>query len=343
MTKPVSQAPYGEPAPSSPAAVESEPVTEPHTAPATAPATARHHWDGRKILIGLMVPMGMTILNLSMFGVALPYIRDTFDAQPDVVAWLVTAYTLPFVMFMPFYGRMGDGLGKRRLFLIGIGVFFIGTLICLQSEELWVLMVGRFVQGMGTAGVNPLCISIISDLFPAKERGRALGTWSSTGPAIGMVGPFLAGFLIEGWGWQTIFIPGLIAAPIALYVVRGQLPALRSFSQPDFVRKFDWIGMLFLGGATTCFVAYLSSRAITGIEPLHDWRLLLGAMAFGFAFVHWERRHANPLATLGIYRQGNFGRASYVAGVRMFTMSGISFLVPLYLADVYDLSASAMG
>src|SRR5688500_14755701 len=87
--------------------------------------------DLRAILIGLMVPMGMTILNLTMFGVALPAIRDSFMIEADTVAWLVTAYTLPFVLFMPLYGRLGDGLGKRRLFSVGIIVFFIGTLLCL--------------------------------------------------------------------------------------------------------------------------------------------------------------------------------------------------------------------
>ncbi|OUC08609.1 hypothetical protein RY27_07975 [Litorilinea aerophila] len=311
--------------------------------PAEIAVRPAQSWNFRAILIGLMVPMGMTILNLSMFGVALPYVRDSFNAPADLMAWLVTAYTLPFVIFMPFYGRMGDGLGKRRLFLIGIVIFLIGTLICLWAPTLPVLMLGRVIQGIGTAGVNPLCIAIISDLFPARERGNALGTWSSTGPAISMIGPFLGGFLIERWGWHTIFIPGVLAAPIALYVVREQLPAMRPFRDPDFLRKFDWMGMFLLGSGVTSLVAYLSSRAITGVEPLQDWRMLLLTGAFFPALFFWERHHANPLATLDIFRIGNFTRASVGAALRMFTMSGISFLVPLYLADVHGLQATSTG
>src|SRR5215207_1905926 len=108
--------------------------------------------DLRAILIGLIVPLAMTILNMTMFGVALPAIRDTFRIEADTVAWLVTSYTLPFVLFMPLYGRLGDGLGKRRLFSIGIIVFFIGTLLCLLARTLDILILGRVLQGMGTAG-----------------------------------------------------------------------------------------------------------------------------------------------------------------------------------------------
>lgn len=228
-----------------------------------APTAAIPPWDSRAILVGLMAPMGMTVLNLSMFGVALPFIRDSFQADPDTVAWLVTAYTLPFVMFMPLYGRLGDGLGKRRLFTIGILLFSVGTVLCLFAPTMAVLILGRVIQGAGTAGVNPLCIAIISELFPANERGKAMGTWSSTGPATSMIGPFLGGFLIDQWGWHTIFLPGLLASGVALVVVRGQVPKLAPKVQPGFLRTFDWIGMALLSGAIMSVVAYLSSRSLT--------------------------------------------------------------------------------
>lgn len=300
-------------------------------------------WDRRSILIGLMVPMGMTVLNLSMFGVALPFIRDSFQADPDVVAWLVIAYTLPFVMFMPLYGRLGDGLGKRRLFTIGIVLFFIGTLLCLAAQELWMLFIGRVIQGLGTAGVNPLCIAIITELFPPKEKGRAMGTWSSTGPAIGMLGPFLGGFLIDNFGWQTIFIPGVIASGVALYVVRDRVPKLAPEPQERFLRSFDWFGMFLLGLSIVSLVSYLSSRILTGVEPLLDWRLLLLTIAAFSLFIWWERRHAHPLVPLTLFNVGSFGRSSLAASMRMFLMSSEGFLVPLYMADIHNLSGSAVG
>src|SRR5687768_2477071 len=183
-------------------------------------------WDLRAVLIGLMVPMGMTVLNLTMFGVALPAIRDSFMIAADTVAWLVTAYTLPFVLFMPLYGRLGDGLGKRRLFSVGIIVFFIGTLLCLNASTLESLILGRVLQGIGTAGVNPLCIAVIAELFPDRDRGQALATWSATGPATGMIAPFMGGLLVDNFGWQSMFWTGILASVVALWVVRRYVPRL---------------------------------------------------------------------------------------------------------------------
>lgn len=296
-----------------------------------------------RLLIGLMVPMGMTILNLSMLGVALPAIRDAFAVPPDQMAWLVTAYTLPFMMFMPFYGRLSDGLGKRRLFMIGIVVFLVGTLICITAVDLRMLMVGRVVQGMGTAGVNPLCMAIIAELFPPEQQGRAMGTWSSTGPATSMIGPFLAGFLIDHWGWRSIFVPSIFSAFIAFYVVYIQLPVMRAPLRKGFLRAFDWVGMALLGTAITFLMFYLSSRAITGREPLQDWRLLAATLVAFVALVAWERRHASPLVSFAIFRRPNFASGSVTASLRMFMMSGVGFIVPLFFADVYNLNAAALG
>jgi EmrB/QacA subfamily drug resistance transporter len=300
-------------------------------------------WDLRAVLIGVMVPMGMTVLNLTMFGVALPAIRDSFKLEADTVAWLVTSYTLPFVMFMPLYGRLGDGLGKRRLFSIGIILFFIGTMLCLITESLELLILGRVIQGIGTAGVNPLCIAVIAELFPDRERGRALATWSSTGPATGMIAPFMGGILVDHFGWQSMFWTGILASVVALWVVRRYVPRLAPKPQPGFLRNFDWLGLALLSGAIVMLVAYLSSRSLTGVEPLQDWRLALATVVLGLGFWAWERRHAHPLVPLNLFAVPNFSRTSLAAGLRMILMSSEGFLIPLYLTDIYGVSSTQIG
>lgn len=300
-------------------------------------------WDLNAILIGLMVPMSMMILNMTMFGVALPAIRNDFMAQADTVAWLVTAYTLPFVLFMPLYGRLSDGMGKRRLFSIGIIVFLVGTLVCLLSDNLTWLIVGRALQGIGTAGLNPLCIAVITEVFPSRARNKALATWSSVGPATGMLSPFMGGLLVDHFGWKSMFWLGLAAAVAALWAVNGRLPKLLPQAQPGFLRSFDWVGMGLLSGTITLLVAYLSSRALTGVEPLLDWRLAAGTLLFGLGFWGWERRHANPLIPFTLLKAPGFARTSLAAGLRMVLMSSEGFLVPLYMADVYGVSGSQLG
>jgi EmrB/QacA subfamily drug resistance transporter len=286
----------------------------------------------------------MMVINMSMFGVALPTIRDTFGIQADETSWLVIAYILPNVISLPLYGRLGDGLGKRRLFLIGILVFLAGTVISLLAIEIPLLILGRAIQGVGAAGINPLCIAIISERFPQGERGKALGTWNSMGPLAAIFGPFLGGFMVDHMGWRTIFGPVLLIGLVTLFIVQRQIPAMkRSFAQPGFLRTFDWGGVTLLSMATTGLILYTSSRPITGIEPLQDWRLLGVALLLFGGFILWEKQRSNPFVALDIFAIKNFSRASLGSGIRMFTMSNIGFLTPLYLTDVHALSAATLG
>ena len=300
-------------------------------------------WNLRGLLIGLMIPIGMTTLNMSMFSVALPAIRDAFAIDPDVVAWIATAYSLPFVVFMPLYGKLGDGLGKDKLFLWGIVLFMLGSLLCLMAAGLPLLLLGRVLQGVGTAGINPLCLAIIADAFPADQQGKAMGTWSAVGPGASMFGPLLGGFAVDYLGWNYIFLMSILAGVIAFYFVNRHIPSLQSARPPGFLRQFDWLGVLLLGGFLIFFIFYLSSRALTGVEPLRDWRLLATTIFCGLAFWQWEKRAGVPLVDLRLYAIKNFGTASLAAGLRRVVMGSIGFLQVLYLADVYGMDATGLG
>lgn len=300
--------------------------------------------DHQAIMIGLMMPFMALVLNMVMFNIAVPTIRDVFSLRADVAAWLVTAYTLPFIIFMPFYGRVGDGLGKRRLLLVGILIFSLGTLITGLAPTVSLLIVGRIIQGMGTASVTPLCIAIISNLFPAEGRGKAMGTWNSVGPLTAIPAPLVGGFLIDQFGWRSIFIPIILGGAAAWLILRQRVPATLDEVKPVFWKTFDWGGMLLLSGATILFVFYVSSQPITGVAPLQDWRLLLGSLLLVGLFVIWERRQPVPFVTLHIFWAKNFSRAALGAAIRMFILSGsFGFLMPLYLNDVRGLSAAATG
>jgi DHA2 family multidrug resistance protein len=303
----------------------------------------RREQHARAILIGLMAPSVMVVLNGSMFSVALPAIRHRFDAQADLLAWVVTGFTLSFVVFMPLYGRLGDGVGMRKPFLAGIIVFLLGTAISALALDLRLLLVGRAIQGAGAAGVTPLAIAMISEFFPARQRGQVLGTWNSVGPVAGMVGPLLAGLLVDNWSWRAIFSPILLVGLAALFIARRCVPAAEVDAPSGFLRSFDWGGAVLLGAAVTALLFYVSSKLITNVETLRDWRLLgLASLLFG-SFILWEKRRTDPFVSLEIFADRLFTRASVCAGLRMFIMSGIGFLMPLYLADVFGLNAALTG
>jgi len=238
-----------------------------------------------------------------MFSVAVPTIRDNLGIQADMVAWVTTMYTLPFMMFMPLYGRLGDVFGKRKLFLIGMIIFMIGTALAGSASNLGWLMAGRAIQGFGTAGFVPLALAIISQLFPAGERGKLMGTWNLAYPITGIIGPLLSGFLID----------------------------------------FDWGGVALLCAMSTALLFYASSRPITGVAALQDWRLLIATVSLFALFILWEKRQRNPFIPLMIYANSTFTLSSVCAGIRMFTMAGLRFLSALYLVDIHHQNATVTG
>ena len=299
--------------------------------------------SARRILISLMLPTLLMPMVSTMSRVALPVIRDDFGIPADVTAWVAAVFTLPFMILMPVYGRLSDGLDKRRLILAGIVIFSIGTTITLFAPDMTWLMVGRAVQGIGSAGMMPLGMALISSIFQAHERGKALGTWSTIGPTAGFLGPLAAGFLVSAWGWRGAFAPPLVFGLAAFFTVHRGVPAGLTRTAPRFLRSFDWTGALLLAASLTGLIFFLSSRSITGVAPLHDWRLLSTSLVLLGSFWWWEKRRRHPFISLGILANRKFLRASFCASMRMFGMGGLSILIPLYLVDIHGIPPAQLG
>ncbi|MCB0029268.1 MAG: MFS transporter, partial [Anaerolineales bacterium] len=165
-----------------------------------SPDTAAEARRSRAILIALMFPTLAIVMNGSMFGVALPTIRDEFLIPADTASWLAIAFSLPFMMLMPLYGRLGDELGKARLLILGVVLYAAGSTLALLANGLPLLFLGRVVQGAGSAGITPLSMAIIAERFPESVRGRAMGTWNSIAPASSIFAPTIAGYLVDHLG-----------------------------------------------------------------------------------------------------------------------------------------------
>ncbi len=329
-----------DPAESDQAAADSSAAGATPSTPKSAPLSTAAAY---RILFSLMVPTMLMPMLSSMSRVALPIVRNDFQIAADMTAWVDSIFLLPFMFLMPVYGRLSDGVGRRRLILAGIVIFSVGTAMTVAATNLSWLMAGRAIQGVGTAGMMPLAMAMISTIFPANERGKALGTWSSVGPTTAFVGPLVAGLLVDSWGWRAAFAPPLLVGIIALFVVMRNVPAGLSKVQPHFWRTFDWLGVLFLSGAMTSLLFYLSSRPITGVEPLQDWRLLCATLVLFLLFFVWERRQANPFVDMTLFRNRMFNLGSLCGSLRMVVMSGQGFLLPLYLVDVHQVSAAQLG
>ena len=160
----------------------------------------------RRLIGGLTLVFFGLILVVGAFNIAVPQIRTEYALSADATSWFTIVFSLPFILLMPFYGRLGDLLGKRQLLMSGGIVFSVGSLVCLFSQNAAMLIAGRIIQGIGAASVNPLCLSIIVQQIEPEKRGKAIGTWQSSGPIAAVLGPLLGGFLIEAFGWRSIFI-----------------------------------------------------------------------------------------------------------------------------------------
>ena len=311
---------------------------------ATQADTAARNVDPNRLLYSLMIPAIIMPLGGWMFTVSLPIIRDDFGISAELAAWIFTAFSLPFMILMPVFGRISDGLGKRRLLLFGIALFGVGNLMATLSTDLSSLMIARILQGIGGSSILPLSLALITEVFKPEQRGNAMGRYSTIGPITGVVGPVLAGFIVASFGWRISFIPPFIISIIAFVVVYKTIPSSIARIRFDFLRQFDWLGVILLAVVMTLLLFYFSSKPITGVDAFRDWRLLLGVILALLGFIWHEGQRDNPFLNLSLFRYPSLVVASTGAMLRMMALSGcLGFLMPLYLADIVGLNPTLSG
>jgi len=183
----------------------------------------------------------MIMLDNTVVNVALPSIQRSLHASISALQWTVNAYTLTFAVLLVTGGRLGDLFGRRRMFLFGVITFAIASgLIALAHTDAW-LIAFRAVQGVGAAFMMPATLSIITNAFPPRERGKAIGTWAGVSAAALAIGPVIGGFLVEHVSWQSIFLLNLPVAVLAVFVA---LFATRESRDDTAPRRVDLPGIV---------------------------------------------------------------------------------------------------
>ncbi len=283
----------------------------------------------------LLVGMDVTIVN-----VALPSIRRDLHVSLSGLQWTIDAYILVLASLLMLSGSMADRLGRRRTFQTGLVLFTIGSLLCSLAPGLGWLIAFRMVQAIGASMLNPVAMSIITNVFTEpRERARAIGVWGGVvGISLGL-GPVIGGVLVETVGWRSIFwinIPiGLAAIALtALFVPESRAP------RP---RRADAVGQLLV-------IVALASMTYAIIDaPRAGWAsagtlglLALAILAIGILLAY-EPRRSDPLLELRFFRSAPFSGATVIAISAFGAFSGFLFLNTLYLQDVRGLSALQAG
>jgi EmrB/QacA subfamily drug resistance transporter len=283
----------------------------------------------------LIVGMDVTVVN-----VALPAIQRDLDAHLSGLQWILDAYTLVVASFLILAGSMSDRFGRRRVFLIGLGVFTLGSLLCSQSATIEQLVGFRVLQGLGASMLSPVALSIIANAFPdPNARARAVGIWGAVaGVSLG-IGPLIGGALTETIGWRSIFWINMPIGIIAALLAARFVPE----SKAARARAFDPVGqaLVLIGLAT------LTWGVIEGPHAGWGSRLILGLFVTAavalLAFVLYEQQRNNPLLDLRFFHSVPFSSATVLAVSAVFCFAGFLFLNTLYLQQVRRLSAFDTG
>ena len=282
----------------------------------------------------------MVMLDNTVTNVALPSIQRDFDASLSALEWTVNAYTLTFAVLLVTGGRLGDIFGRRRVFLIGVGLFaFASATIGFAPDDGW-LVASRALQGVGAALMMPATLSIITNAFPPQERGRAIGIWAGVSAIALAIGPLVGGWLTEDVSWRAIFFLNL---PVAVGAIAVTLFAADESRDDTVDHRLDWPGIATLTTGLTALVLALveanswgwSSPAILGLFAVFVISIV--------AFVVIERRSPVPMVDFASFRSRQFVGANAVAFMVTFAMFGMFFFLALYLQNILGYSPLETG
>lgn len=311
----------------------------------TVPATRAESEapDRRHILlifVGLITAMLLAALDQTIFSTALPTVVGELDGV-DHMLWVTTAYILAATVMMPVYGKLGDLIGRKPLFMIAISLFMAGSVVGALAQGMPELIVGRAVQGLGGGGLMILSQAIIADVVPARERGRYMGVMGGVFALASVAGPLLGGWFTESIGWQWCL---WINVPLGILALVSATLFLKLPRRDRGGARIDVAGMALLALAASSLVLASSWGGHT--YAWGSWQILglfaLTALA-GLAFVLVERSAAEPVMPLHLFRRRNFvltTTAGLFTGIMMF---GTLAYMPTYLQMVAGVSATQAG
>ncbi|MDA3936661.1 MAG: MFS transporter [Actinomycetota bacterium] len=309
------------------------------TTNATDTADTRLFTSGRDVLViaTIMVGMFLAPFDSSIVNIALPSLATELGASLSQVAWVANAYLLTTASLILGMGRLGDVVGLRRIYTIGFAIFGVGSLACAFSPSLAWLISARVFQAMGSAMFFATGPAIVANTFPQHRRGRALGAVTLAVSVGLMAGPPMGGFLIEAFGWPSIF---LINVPLAVVVVLISAKALPADELHDVT--FDILGSIWAGGALAGLLISLSRAADAGLD-LITIGAIAAAVACAVLFVYQEMRHPHPMIDLRLFGDARLGSAVLGPAINYLAMFSATFLLPFYLLRVQGLGESAAG
>jgi EmrB/QacA subfamily drug resistance transporter len=298
---------------------------------------SRRRW---LVLAVLCVGVFMLLLDGTIVNIAIPSILTAFGTTFSGVEWVMNAYLLVFAVLLITTGRFGDLYGRKLVFIIGLALFSLSSLACGFAPSIGWLIGFRALQGLGGAMMMPTTLSIITNVFPPHERGKAMGFWGGVSGFSLAIGPSLGGILVDAASWRWIFF---INVPIGIILLVLALRYVPESTDPSSVKQIDYPGVAVLTGSLFA----LTFALIEGQKYGWTSGLILGLFAatvVGLAvFVLIQRRQLQPLMQLSLFKDRTYSVTNVVGLILSFAMMGVFFLLPVFLQAVLGYSAIKAG
>lgn len=296
-------------------------------------------------LILLSIAFGSFMVNLDTYivNISIPVIARYFHATPADVSWVSLAYNLVVASLLMISGKLGDRLGLKRVFIVGLALFTVSSLMCGLAPNLYWLIIGRAIQGIGASVLYAMTPAMVPKFMPEKVRGTAFGTLA-TAAALGiMVGTPLGGIITGFLSWHWIFLINVPAGIMAIICCKRIMPDDHMAGQEKETGRFD------LKGAVLSFICSLSFIYGLNGGQEYGWTSLLIIVSFAISavslsiFIFWENRAACPLMDLSLFRNKAFTYGNIATLLAYIYLAGNNFLIPFYLQLVKGLKAEQAG
>jgi EmrB/QacA subfamily drug resistance transporter len=282
---------------------------------------------GRWVLAVAVLGSGMAFLDGTVVNVALPDIGRDFGASTSSLQWILNGYLLTLASLILLGGSLGDRYGRRRIFVIGVGMFTGASLLCAIAPSAELLIVARLLQGIGGALLTPGSLAMIEASFRPTDRARAIGAWSGLGGVATALGPLLGGYLVQAVSWRAIFLINLPLGILVMIMASRHVPETRDPTAHGHL-DFAGAGLAGLGLAGTTYA--LIEAPGQGASPLILVAAVGGVLAL-LLFLLAERRSPNPMMPLSMFSSKQFSAANGVTFVVYAALSGVFFLLVAFL------------
>lgn len=293
------------------------------------------------ILFTVIVGTFLGRLDQTIVNLALPKLINDFGITVSAAGWIATAYILANAIFVPIWGKLGDIVGRKKIYILGFSIFIVGSVLAGLAWNLSSMIVFRVIQAIAGSADYPTAMAIIAVTFKeGKERAQALGIWSSSFAAAAVFGPLIGGPLIDMYGWRSVF---LINLPVGIIGLLMALTFIHESRSEIKTRYFDWWGAITLGGMLSALVLVLDKGSDWGWLSASSLLCYLLILLLTVIFIRIEKRVSEPIVDLKFFKIPAFVNTLFNNFVVFGGMMGGLFLIPIFAQTFLGYNATQSG